>query len=74
MVQHLRSLDDRVQAAETLCRETLGLAGQSGRGNKSLVNPEAVKKCVDNVVILSRAMTTDESRYFRAVSCSRWKV
>ena len=34
------------------------------------VNPAAVERCVQDVVRLAKDMSTDESRYFRAVGCN----
>ena len=36
------------------------------------VNPEAVERCVADVVKIAKDLESDESRYFRAVSYA-WK-
>jgi len=61
----MADLETRVVACETLCRQTLE---SNGSTHSVRVNPEAVERCVNNVVRLSRTLTTDESRYFQAVS------
>ena len=91
VIEHMRTLEQKVAAAETLCKQTLlksaqpvpappprpGQNGQTGStgslGRSSLsstrgVNPAAVERCVQDVVRLAKDLSTDESRYFRAVS------
>lgn len=70
-------MEQRVQAVELLCQQTLancqsGVAGRDGEtGGAVRINSEAVQKCVGNVVKLAKAMVTDDSRFFLAVSSSR---
>ena len=77
-------MEQRVQAAEHLCQQTLancqgtvsvangssgGSGGVVGSAGAVRINSEAVEKCVGNVVKLAKAVITDDSRYFLAVSC-----
>ncbi len=67
----MKSLDDRVCVAETLCKQTLANSSQTGQTRSSgalHINPEAVNKCVNDVIFLAKALSTDESLYFEAVS------
>lgn len=73
VLKHMRELELKVEACETLCQQTMrgGLSGENPGGSPVpswRVNPEAVEKCVADVVRLARNLSTDESRYFRAVS------
>ena len=44
--------------------------GSAGGVQQWRVNPEAVQRCVADVVKIARELDSDESRYFRAVSCA----
>lgn len=82
VVAHMGRLDDRVKAAELLCQQTLEscripeaaregvdtAAAVTDDPSMNRVNPDAVDKCVTDVVRLARTMNTDESAYFLAVS------
>ena len=102
VIDHMRTLEQKVAAAETLCKQTLlnfsqpvpsppprpgsqntgQVSSTSGGGGSSSgglarsvslsstrgVNPAAIERCVQDVVRLARDFSTDESRYFRAVS------
>ena len=60
-----------MKAAEDLCKQTLrnSRAGHTGPSSTIHVNPDAVQKCVGDVINLARSLTNDESRYSKAVSC-----
>lgn len=76
----MKNLEVKVKNAEELCRRTLdqsrpGLAAPPGVKNVTgsptpswKVNPDAVEKCVYDVVRIAKELSTDESRYFKAVS------
>ena len=100
VIDHMRTLEQKVAGAETLCKQTLlnfsqpvpsppprpggqnaGQTGSTSGGGSSGglarsasllstrgVNPAAVERCVQDVVRMARDFSTDESRYFRAVS------
>ena len=42
--------------------------GASGGVQQWRVNPQAVERCVADVVRIAKELDSDESRYFRAVS------
>lgn len=92
VINHMRMIEQKVAAAETLCKQTLlnstrpvpspppraGQSGQTGSaaaakpdGSARGVNPTAVERCVQDVVRLAKDLSTDQSRYFRAVSSFR---
>ncbi len=73
VLDHMKDLELKVLACENLCKQTMlgGAAGGNPSGSPApswRVNPEAVDRCVQDVVRLARNLSTDESRYFRAVS------
>lgn len=77
VVEHMRLLEERVKTAENLCQQTLlncqtAESASDDTAPQALpvvhINPEAVSKCANDVVMLARALITDESRYFLAVS------
>ncbi len=72
VLDHMKELELKVVACENLCKQTmLGGAGGNPSGSPApswRVNPEAIERCVQDVVRLARNLSTDESRYFRAVS------
>ena len=62
----MRLLDERVKAAELLCQQTL--QGAEDVSATVHINPDAVDKCITNMVTLARKLVTEESRYVMAVS------
>ena len=70
----MKALQMKVVAAENLCKRTLVNSmqptgtGQVSSASSSNINPAAVEKCVQDMVMIAKELNTDESRYFKAVS------
>ena len=67
----MKELELKVVACENLCKQTMAGATGGGTGSPApswRLNPEAVERCVQNVIRLAKDLSTDESRFFKAVS------
>jgi hypothetical protein len=64
VLDYMNNMENKIKAADSLCKQML--QGSGAGVHQWRVNPQAVERCVADVVKIARELNSDESRYFRA--------